>query len=115
VESKKENWKQNLSNLRERLEKSYEFRTMVQEESQLIDGLVRKKKDYVVFSDYGRNEGKRRFEDVKELIDTALVEIDCCKSKDAMLVYLETLKSVVKQTRWGKVLESLSTFTYAAD
>ncbi len=115
MDAKKDNWKKNLSNLKERLEKSYEYKTMVQEESRLIDGLVRKKKGYVIFSDYRRNDGKRRFQDVKDEIDTALVEIDCCDSKEAMLVYLETLKSVVKQTRWAKILETLSSYTHSTD
>ena len=115
MESKKESWKKNLSNLKERLEKSYEYKTIVQEESRLIDGLVRKKKGYVRFSGYRRNEGKRRFQDVKDEIDTALVKIDCCDSKEAMVVYLETLKSVVKQTRWVSVLETLSSYTHSTD
>jgi hypothetical protein len=115
VESKKAIWKKNLSNLKERLEESYEFKTIVQEESSLIDGLVRNKKGYVKFADYRRNEGRRRFQDVKDDIDTALVEIDCCDSKDAMLVYLETLKSVVKQTRWARVLETLASYTHSSD
>ncbi|MHA2221192.1 MAG: hypothetical protein ACXAAO_03950 [Candidatus Thorarchaeota archaeon] len=108
--SKKDNWKKNLSALKDRLEKSYEFKTMVNEESSLIDGLVRKKNDYVIFSGYRRNEGKRRFEDVRDSIDTALEEIDCCDSSDATRIYLNTLKSIVKQTRWAKVLESFSSY-----
>jgi hypothetical protein len=107
---KKEAWKKNLSAMKENLQKSYDFKTMVQEESQLISALKRTKKDYIVFSDYRRNEGKRRFEDVKDLIDDALTKIDCCESDDALLVYFRTLKAVSTQTRWAKVLESLSRY-----
>jgi hypothetical protein len=96
--------------MKENLQKSYDFKTIVQEESKLIRALSSTKRDYVIFSDYRRNEGKRRFEDVKELIDDALAKIDCCDSDGALLVYFRTLKSVSKQTRWAKVLESLSKY-----
>lgn len=112
---KKDVWKQTLSTMKANLEKSYEFKTIVQEETRLIIGLKRTKQDYVIFSDYRRNEGKRRFEDIKTLIDTALIKIDCCDSNEASLVYFETLKSVVKQTRWAKVLESLSKYNHTTD
>ena len=112
---KKDIWRQNLSTMKANLEKSYEFRTIVQEESRLISGLKSTKQDYIRFSGYRRNEGKRRFEDIRELIDTALIKIDCCDSNEAALVYFETLKSVLKQTRWAKVLESLSKYRQATD
>jgi hypothetical protein len=108
---KKETWKKNLSSMKSSLQKSYDFKTIVQEESKLIEGLKSTKQDYVVFADYRRNEGRRRFEDVKKLIDDALARIDCCNSDDALLVYFRTLKSVSKQTRWAKVLESLSKYS----
>lgn len=108
---KKKTWKKNLSTMKTNLQKSYDFKTIVQEESKLISGLKSTKKDYVIFSDYRRNDGLRRFEDVKDLIDDALARIDCCDSDDALLVYFRTLKSVSKQTRWAKVLESLSKYS----
>ena len=114
MDAKKDKWKKNLNSLKSRLEQSYDFRTMVQEESRLIDGLV-KRNEYVKFADYRRNEGRRRFDDVKDLIDNAIVEIDCCDSKNAMVIYLQALKSVVKQTRWAKVLESLSSYNPMTD
>ncbi|MFX1483377.1 MAG: hypothetical protein ACFFCP_09330 [Promethearchaeota archaeon] len=112
---KKERWKQNLSAMKSNLEKTYEFDTFAKEESNLINALKRTKKEYVVFSDYRRNEGRRRFEDVKELIDNALQQIEYCDSNEAMLVYFRTLRSVSKQTRWVKVLESLSKYTKSTD
>jgi len=108
---KKETWKQNLSSMKENLQKDYDFKTIVQEESKLFSALKSTKQEYVIFSDYRRNEGRRRFEDVKDLIDEALVKIDCCESEDALLVYFRTLKSVSQQTRWAKVLESLSKYS----
>ncbi len=111
---KKDSWKQNLNTMRTNLEKSYEFKTIVQEETRLIDGLFRTKQDYVIFSDYRRNEGRRRFEDIKELIDSALEKIDCCESEEAAVVYFRTLKSVLKHTRWAKVLESLTKYSHTS-
>jgi hypothetical protein len=110
ITEKKETWKNNLTTMKSNLQKSYDFKTIVQEESKLIEGLKSTKRDYLVFADYRRNEGRRRFEDVKNLIDDALAKIDCCDSDDALLVYFRTLKSVSKQTRWAKVLESLSEY-----
>ncbi|MFW9769305.1 MAG: hypothetical protein ACFFF9_06190 [Candidatus Thorarchaeota archaeon] len=109
---RKATWKQNLSAMKENLQKTYDFRTLVQEESKLIAALRSTKRDYVIFSDYRRNEGRRRFEDVKDLIEDALIKIDCCNSDDALLVYFSTLKEVSRQTRWSKVLESLSKYSH---
>jgi len=105
---KRDVWRQTLSAMKVSLESSYEFKTIVNEETRLIDGLKDHKKDYVVFSGYRRNAGRRRHNDTKRVIDTALVKIVCCESKDAPLIYLETLKTVAMLTRWGSVLEKLS-------
>ena len=76
---KKETWKQNLSTMKTNLQKTYDFKTIVQEESKLISGLKSTKKDYVIFSDYRRNEGRRRFEDVKDL--KVIGETDATKKR----------------------------------
>ena len=100
-------WRESLSTMKKSLESTYDFKTVVQEESRLIAGLKDLKKDYVVFSSYRRNAGKRRMNDIKRLIDSALEKLDCCDSNEASLIYLETLKSVMMQTRWASVLETL--------
>lgn len=108
ISEKRDVWKQSLSAMKTSLESTYEFKTVVHEEARLIQGLKDVKKDYIVFSSYRRNAGKRRMNDIKSLIDAALEKLDCCDSKEASLVYLETLKSVMMQTRWVAVLETLS-------
>ena len=108
---KRDVWRESLSSMKKSLASTYDFKTVVHEEARLIEGLKDAKKDYVVFSSYRRNAGKRRMNDIKSLIDTALEKLDCCDSKEASLVYLETLKSVMMQTRWATVLEALSDYT----
>ena len=106
-------WRRSLSTMKASLESSYEFKTVVQEETRLIEGLKDVKKDYVIFSDYRRNTGKRRLNDVKNVIDTALERIDCCDdSNEASLIYLETLKAVRMQTRWATIREKLSQYDH---
>jgi len=105
---KRDVWRESLSAMKLSLESTYEFKTVVHEETRLLKGLKNIKKDYVVFSSYRRNAGKRRMNDIKSLIDTALEKIGCCDSKEASLIYLETLRSVMMQTRWASVLETLS-------
>ncbi len=105
---KRDVWTQTLSAMKVSLESSYEFKTVVHEESRLIEGLKDNKKDYVVFSGYRRNAGRRRLNDTKRVIDTALVKIVCCESKDAPRIYLDTLKTIAMQTQWTSVLEKLS-------
>jgi len=94
------------------LESTYEFKTVVHEEARLLEGLKDAKKDCVIFSSYRRNAGRRRMNDIKSLIDTAIEKFDCCDSKEASLIYLETLRSVMMQTRWVSVLETLSEYNH---
>jgi hypothetical protein len=107
---KRDVWRESLSAMKASLVSSYEFKTLVEEETRLINGIRDVKKDYVVFSSYRRNAGKRRIEDIKNLIDSALEKIDCCDSEEASRVYLKTLKSVMMQSRWASVLETLSEY-----
>jgi hypothetical protein len=94
------------------LQSSYDFKTVVLEEAQLIDGLTNVKKDYVVFSGYRQNAGRRRLNDVKSVIDTALEKIESCESEEASRIYLETLKAVTMQTRWASILEKLTKYDH---
>lgn len=107
---KRDVWRQSLSAMKASLMSTYDFKTLVQEEARLIQGLKDAKQDYVIFSSYRRNAGKRRINDIESLIDTALDKLSCCDSKEASLVYLETLKTVMMQTRWASVLETLSDY-----
>jgi len=107
---KRDVWSESLSKMKTSLESSYEFKTVVEEERQLLEGLKDGTRDYVVFSSYRRNAGKRRFNDIKSVIDAALEKLDCCDSDEASRIYLETLKTVSMQTRWASVLETLSEY-----
>lgn len=109
---KRDVWRKSLSAMKASLESSYEFKTIVQEEKRLFEGLRDEETDYVVFSNYRRNAGRRRLEDIKRLIDAALEQIDCCDSEEASNIYLETLKSVTMQTKWAAVLETMKDYDH---
>lgn len=94
-----------LSSMKKSLESAYEFRTRVEEEALLLEGLGEKYRGYHVFSDYRRNEGRRRFNEISEFINGAMDNLHCCESKNASSIYLNTLKGVLLQTRWIQVLE----------
>jgi len=97
-----------LSSMKASLESAYEFKTRVEEETRLLEGLGEKYPGYRVFSDYRRNEGKRRFNEISEFINNALNDLECCDAKKISSIYLDTLKGVLLQTRWIQVLESYS-------
>jgi hypothetical protein len=104
---KRDVWIDSLSAMKTSLENTYEFKTVVQEETRLIEGFKDVNRDYIVFSDYRRNDGRKRIDDIKRLIDGALEKISCCDSKETSRLYLETLKAVLMQTRWASILETL--------
>jgi hypothetical protein len=101
---------ESLSAMKKSLESSYEFMAAVQDESMLLTGLGEKNRNYVEFAGYLRNEGMRRFKDITETISHAVDELSCCDSVRASAIYLETLRSVVLQTRHAKILELLSSY-----
>ena len=103
-------WSESLGKMKTSLESSYEFKTIVEEEKQLLEGLKDGTRDYVVFSSYRKNAGKRRFNDIKSVIDAALEKLEYCDSDEASRIYLETLRTVSMQTRWASILETLSEF-----
>jgi hypothetical protein len=92
--------------MRESLESAYDFKTRVDEEKLLLRGLGGTYPDYVVFSDYRRNEGLRRFREISDYINGQVDEIECSDSMKAGNIYLETLRGVLLQTRWVQVLET---------
>lgn len=96
---------ESLSSMKASLESAYEFRTRVEEETRLLEGLGEKYPGYRVFSDYRRNEGKRRFNEISEFINKALNDLECCDAKKISSIYLDTLKGVLLQTRWIQILE----------
>ncbi|MFW9846032.1 MAG: hypothetical protein ACFFD6_04750 [Candidatus Thorarchaeota archaeon] len=105
---RREVWKDSLRAMRTSLESSYEMSTAVEEQRQFLRAWDREDLEYAVFSDYRRNEGKRRIKDVMEVIDRALSRIDAVDTAAASKVYLETLKTVALFSKWAKVLETSS-------
>jgi hypothetical protein len=106
---KRDVWRESLNAMKTSLESSYEFKT-IQEEGRLIDRLRDVKRDYFVFSGYRRNDGRRRIDDIRDLIDGALERFDYCDSKEALSLYLETLKAVMMQSKWAAILESFADY-----
>lgn len=94
-----------LSSMKVSLESAYEFKTRVDEEKRLLQGLGEKYRGYRVFSDYRRNEGRRRFNEVSEFINDAVNNLECCDSQKISAIYLDTLRGVLLQTRWVQILE----------
>jgi len=84
---------------------SYEMKTNVSEENMLLRAFRTPDTDYVVFSDYRRNDGRRRIDDAIEIIDNAVVEMEEKDARDASKVYLQTLKSVARISKMASVLE----------
>ncbi len=91
--------------MRNSLLNSYEMRTTVKEEGLLLKGLTQAEYDYIVFSDYRRNDGRRRIFDAIEIIDESIEELNRAEYPSATRVYLDALKSVAKMTRMANVLE----------
>ena len=70
-----------LSSMKISLESAYEFKTRVDEEKRLLECLGEKYRGYRVFSDYRRNEGRRRFNEISEFISDAVDSLECCDSQ----------------------------------
>ena len=105
VTDRKSVLKDSLTAMKNSLVSSYYMKTRVVEESGLLKAWDSSKPDYVVFSDYRRNEGRRRLKDIIEVIETAVEELDECNYQMASKLYLETLTTVAKLTKWACVLE----------
>ncbi len=84
---------------------SYEMKTTVKEEGLLLRGLTKEGPEYIVFSDYRRNDGRRRILDAIEMIDNAIYKLENMDYRNASKVYLDTLKSVAIITKMANVLE----------
>jgi hypothetical protein len=106
--NRREVWKDSLVAMKASLASSYDMSTAVDEQKRFLNAWEKDDLEYMVFSDYRRNEGKRRLKDVMEVIDNALARLDDCDTKTASRVYLDTLKAVALFSKWAKVLETSS-------
>jgi len=98
-------WKNSLVAMRTSLASSYDMSTSVEEQRRFLNAWEGKGLEYIVFSDYRRNDGKRRLSDILEVIDDAIERIDRCDIKAASKLYLETLDEVALFSNWAKILE----------
>ena len=105
---RREVWKDSLVAMKASLASSYDMSTAVDEQKRFLNAWEKEDLEYMVFSDYRRNEGKRRLKDVMDVIDKALARLDDCDTKTASKVYLDTLKTVALFSKWAKVLETSS-------
>ncbi len=107
LEDRKYVLKNSLLAMKKSLLSSYDMRTNVIEERFLLEAWGAHHPDYVVFSDYRRNDGWRRIRDVAEIIDRCLRELDTCDYRTASKLYLDTLNSVALHTKHAHLLEKL--------
>ncbi len=101
-------WKDSLIAMKTSLASSYDMSTAVDEQKRFLNAWEKADLEYIIFSDYRRNEGKRRLRDIMEVIDSALARLDECDTETASKVYLDTLKTVALFSKWAKVLETSS-------
>lgn len=98
-------WKNSLVAMRTSLAGSYDMSTAVEEQRRFLNAWEGQGLEYIVFSDYRRNEGKRRLRDILEVIDHAIDRIERCDTRAASMLYLETLDAVALFSNWAKILE----------
>jgi hypothetical protein len=82
---------------------SFQARTRMLED-ELFEQAWESRRD-LDFIGYRQNEGKRRLEDITDVIDNALSQLDKCDYKTAAQIYHDTLSAVAMFSRWGSFLE----------
>ena len=98
-------WQSSLQAMKNSLLGTYEFRTSVAEQERFLKSWGSDGPEYIVFSDYRRNEGRRRIHDIMEVIDDALERLESCDSRTAARVFHNTMKQVAMCTRIATLLE----------
>lgn len=96
---------ESLLAMRNSLVSSYEMKTTVTEENLLLKAIRNPVPDYIVFSGYRRNDGKKRIQDAVEIIDEAVHELEDSDCIEPSRIYLSTLKSVARTSKMATVLE----------
>jgi hypothetical protein len=100
--------------MKKSIQNTYHMQTSELEMERFLDAWTRAPEDstIVVFSDYRRNEGRRRMEDIIELIDNALQRMGQGNQKSASKIYVDTMRQVARYSTWYAVLEK-STYAIA--
>jgi ferritin len=98
-----EAWKKSLESMKSSLLLNFRARSLILQEVALDQ--ARKEGKDVQFVGWHENEGRRRIQDIKEIIDDALAQIDESDYKSAARVYHDTLQDVARLARWTKLLE----------
>ena len=98
-----EAWKKSLESMKSSLLLNFRARSLILQEVALDQ--ARKEGKDVQFVGWHENEGRRRIQDIKEIIDDALAQIDEADYKSAARVYHDTLQDVARLARWTKLLE----------
>jgi len=102
---KKQIWRDSLLAMKNSLLGTYELTTTVYEQEKFLRCWNPDGPDYLVFSDYRRNEGRRRIQDVMEVIDDALERLDRCDTREASRIFLQTMKQVARFSRLARLIE----------
>ncbi len=97
--------KSSLLVMKRSLTSSYEMNSDSREQVMFMEAWKDKKADYLIFSDYRRNEGFRRLQDILEIIDQALEKLDASKQVSPSEIYLQTIKSVSMVKQMHSILE----------
>ena len=106
ISALKEACRESLMTMKRSIQSSYAMNSELKEEELFIEAWTTQKEDYLVFSDYHRNDGLRRLQDVLEIIDRALVILEINNDLSPSEIYLQTIKSVSLVKQWSKILEA---------
>ncbi|MGY5875212.1 MAG: hypothetical protein RTU30_05660 [Candidatus Thorarchaeota archaeon] len=103
-------WRISLVAMKKSIQNTYRMQTHEMEMKRFLDAWTWSPEDskLVVFSDYRRNEGRRRLEDILELIDNALLHMGKSSQKSASRIYVDTMRQVARYSTWYAVLEKSS-------
>jgi hypothetical protein len=101
-------WRKSLLSMKISLITSFQARTRILED-ELFEEAWKTRQD-IDFIGYRENDGKRRLEDITDVIDNALNQLDGCDYKTAAQVYHDTLSAVAMFSRYGSFLEQAQDF-----
>ena len=108
-------WTISLIAMKKSIQNTYRMKTNEMEMERFLEAWTRSPEDsaIVVYSDYRRNEGRRRLEDILELINSAVLQMGRSSQKSASRIYVDTMREVARYSTWYAVLEkSVCDFAY---